>query len=85
MQALINSFKQRQGSLIVLFDLPPVLISDDVVTLSSKLDAMLIVVEDGATKTQDLRRSVELMEHAQILGTVLNKAREKEADTYGYY
>ncbi|MBK7726936.1 MAG: CpsD/CapB family tyrosine-protein kinase [Gammaproteobacteria bacterium] len=85
MQALISSFKQRKGSLIVLFDLPPVLISDDVVTLSSKLDAMLIVVEDGATKTQDLRRSVELMEHAQILGTVLNKAREKEADTYGYY
>ena len=85
MHSLIDGFRRRAGSLVVIFDLPPALVADDVVAVSSNLDAVLIVVEDGATKTHDLRRTLELMQHVEILGSVLNKAREPQSLDYDYY
>ena len=77
MKSLIESFRKKAGSLVVIFDLPPVLFGDDVVAMSSMLDAVLVVVEDGVTKAADLHRTVELLQGVEVLGSVLNKSKEQ--------
>lgn len=81
----IEQAKKRYPERIVLFDLPPVLIGDDVVALSTHLDAMLIVVEDGATGADDFVQAVELLQNVNVIGTVLNKALVAENQTDYYY
>lgn len=85
MQSLIDGFRRRAGSMVVIFDLPPVLFGDDVVVMSAKLDCLLMMIEDGTTRTSDLRRSMELLKHAEIIGSVLNKAHEPQPNDYEYY
>ena len=39
------------------------------------VDATLMVVEDGVTTTDDVLRSLQLLEGSNLIGTILNKAR----------
>lgn len=84
MRALVQELRGRYPDRLVLFDLPPVLIGDDVVTLAPALDALLLVVAEGATQSDELGRALELIDHHPLLGTVLNMSREV-AHTYGDY
>jgi protein-tyrosine kinase len=79
---LIQEMKSRYPSRIVLVDMPPLLVSDDVLALSPYLDAVLVVASDGETNRDDLARAVGLLEQMNILGITLNKS---SARTYGYY
>jgi Mrp family chromosome partitioning ATPase len=78
---LIQDLKSRYSSYLMIFDLPPVLVGDDVIAVASLLDAALLVVEDGKTKADELARSVELLKDVNIVGTVLNKSTE---GSHGY-
>lgn len=73
MLSLISELKHRYSSRIVLFDLPPLLPTDDALALSPYLDAMLLVIEAGRTQTEEVVRSLRLLKGVPILGTVLNK------------
>ena len=57
----------------VVCDLPPILVGDDVLAFSAYLDGILMVVEDGKTKTSDLEQALSLIKKTPIIGTVLNK------------
>lgn len=72
---LLGELKSRYTSRLVIFNLPPLLMSDDVAALSPFLDAVLMVVEDGKTRSDDLSKSLELLEGVNLLGTVLNKCK----------
>ena len=67
-------YQPGQPPLAGSFDLPPVLTSADALAFSPYVDAALLVVEEGATKKQDMERAVELLSSTNIVGTVLNKA-----------
>ncbi len=84
MKALVNSVKRRYASRIVVFDLPPVLAADDTIAFSPLVDAVLVVVEDGRTKEDDLHQTMELLSGVNVIGTVLNKTYEHEK-SYDYY
>jgi capsular exopolysaccharide synthesis family protein len=71
---LIDELKGRYESRIVIFDLPPVLTSDDVLVVGRRLDALLLVVGDGITRQDELKRSQQLLSGMNLIGTVLNKA-----------
>ncbi len=73
MLSLISELKNRYASRIVIFDLPPLLPTDDVLALSPYIDAMLLVIEAGRTQTEDIIQSLRLLKGIPILGTVLNK------------
>ena len=81
MARLVKDLKSRYATRIVIFDLPPVLVGDDVVAFSPNLDAALIIVEEGGTESDKLKKSVELLEGVEIIGAVLNKSKN---DTLGY-
>jgi capsular exopolysaccharide synthesis family protein len=75
MVALVEELKHRYPSRVVIFDLPPLLHTADVLAFSPYTDALLIVVEEGKTTGEELQRALALVKNSRpVLGTVLNKA-----------
>jgi len=81
---LVEELKGRYADRLVLFDMPPVLGGDDVIAFAPYVDAVLLVVEEGGTTKDELMEAYALLDGANILGTVLNKAEEGSAGA-GYY
>jgi len=77
MSKLVDELKTRYPQRLVIFDLPPVLEGDDVLAFSSCAEATLLVVEDGKTNSKDLARAADLLQHANLIGSVLNKSTTK--------
>lgn len=77
MVQLVEEVKTRYPERIVIFDLPPLLAVDDALAFSPYVDTVLMVVEEGKTKAEELARATEMLqEETEIIGTVLNKASE---------
>jgi capsular exopolysaccharide synthesis family protein len=85
MLELVEELKSRYPSRIVLFDLPPVLVGDDVVAFAPSLDTAMLVVQDNKTQTDELARAIDLLDSVEIIGTVLNKSTEDNGQGYDYY
>lgn len=83
MAQLIEELKSRYPSRIVIFDLPPLLVTEDSLAFAPLVDAALLVIEDGKTTADEIQRSMELLRATNVLGTVLNKTR-KSKSTYNY-
>jgi capsular exopolysaccharide synthesis family protein len=81
---LVKILSHPSNSSIVLFDLPPLLETDDFLAFSPLVDAVLLIVAEGETKQTDLHRAVDLISNLDILGIILNKSRGDEYPA-GYY
>lgn len=69
---------------IVLFDMPPLLVSDDAMAFIGHVDCALLVAAAGDTTVAEVDRCErELAEQTNVLGIVLNKCRDAGPD-YGY-
>jgi len=76
MESLVNEIKSRYSSdRIVIFDSPSLLTIADPLVLSSYVDGILLIVEEGKTSEDDLKQTMELLNNKPVLGTVLNKSR----------
>jgi len=84
MTQFIIDAKERYPERLVIFDLPPILVGDDVVALSQNLDALLLVVADGKSHRREVSRAIELLHDVNILGVVLNMGNAIESQ-YEYY
>ncbi|MCI0478410.1 MAG: CpsD/CapB family tyrosine-protein kinase [Anaerolineales bacterium] len=76
----------QQHAEIVLFDAPPVIAVTDAAVLSSKVDAVLLVVSAGKTKREHAKKAKALLDkvNAHLIGTVLNNVKG-ESNLYQYY
>jgi capsular exopolysaccharide synthesis family protein len=75
MLALVEELKHRYPARVVIFDLPPLLHTADVIAFSPYTDALLLVVEEGRTTAEEVQRALSLVKNSRpVLGTVLNKA-----------
>jgi protein-tyrosine kinase len=77
MLKLVSELKNRYPSRIIIFDMPPILSQDDTLGFSPYVDAVLLVVDEGKTKIDDLKRVAHLLKDANLLGTVFNKSTDK--------
>lgn len=75
MAALVKELKTRYESRIILFDLPPLLSSDDAMLFMPHFEAALLVVEDGKTGPEEVRQSMAILDGSNLIGTVLNKVK----------
>jgi capsular exopolysaccharide synthesis family protein len=75
---LINELKTRYPSRIIIFDLPPLLSQADTLSFSPYVDCVLLVVDEGHTKTEELRHAATLLKEINVLGTVLNKSSDNK-------
>jgi len=79
---LFTELKGRDPGRLLIVDLPPVLLSDDALTVAPLLDAVVLVVNERRTKREDIVRVVELLGNTRIVGTVLNRSSESERRAY---
>jgi protein-tyrosine kinase len=80
---LCASLASVQPKPIVIFDLPPLLVGDDVIKFAPNVDCTLFVVAEGMTSRATLQRATESLQEMNLLGVVLNRSAEREES--GYY
>lgn len=84
-QAALESIEKQFKPTVMLFDLPPALLNDDVIAMRPHIDALLIVAAGGTTKANDIKETERrLGEKIPLLGVILNKAEHAEAGDYPY-
>lgn len=71
---LVDDVKSRYPNRIILFDLPPVLEGDEVISFAPNIDGLLLVIEENVTTKEDIYLMSDLLKGVPILGTVLNKS-----------
>ncbi|HAC34533.1 MAG TPA: exopolysaccharide biosynthesis protein [Gammaproteobacteria bacterium] len=71
---LATDLRDRYPDRIVLFDLPAVTETDDVMLFSPCLDAYLLVVEAGKNTPQQLKQAMALLGNTPCAGTLLNQS-----------
>jgi capsular exopolysaccharide synthesis family protein len=57
MAELVDELKHKYESRMIIFDVPPVLQTDDVILASDYFDATLLVLEDGKNKEVEIKKS----------------------------
>ena len=80
---LIKELRERYESRIVIFDLPPVLVSDDVIVVLPQVDCVLMVVANGMSTKKEIEESLSHIPPEKLIGIVFNKA-EIESTPYYY-
>jgi len=79
MVALFNEVSQRYKSRIVVYDMPAILPRDDVLAALNRVDCFLMVIEEGRDSEVDIRKAIQSMHNANIIGTVINKSQTVES------
>lgn len=80
---LITDLRERYESRIVIFDLPPLLSTDDAIAVLPKIDCVLLVVANGMNSKKEIEDCLHHLPAANLIGTVLNKV-QIEPRTYRY-
>jgi protein-tyrosine kinase len=76
--------KTRQDQAIIIVDLPPLLVSDDVISVLPLADCCVLTVAENLTTTHDIGKCEELLSSTNFLGCVYNKSREANKNQYYY-
>jgi len=76
MARLVSDIKQQYDSRMIIFDVPPILQTDDVLLSSHYFDCTLLVIEDGKNSEGDIKKSMQMLTNHNLLGTVLNKSEK---------
>jgi protein-tyrosine kinase len=79
---LLEELKADDDRCLVILDLPPALLSDDVITVAPLLDGFILVVTEGMTRREDVERVFELIGRDRLVGSVLNNSADSEQRAY---
>lgn len=84
--AAIDAVTGRLAPDVVLYDMPPMLMTDDVIGFLPAVDAVLLVADGTRTSARDIAECERLLDGQKpLLGVVLNRAdMTLEASRYGY-
>jgi len=82
----LDAIAERYEPTVMLFDLPPLMIGDDVMAVAGTLDAMLIVAAAETTTIKQIDHCErELAAQVNVMGVILNKCRyTDETESYAY-
>jgi exopolysaccharide/PEP-CTERM locus tyrosine autokinase len=85
MSSLIGELSTRYADRIVLFDSPPLLITNEAQALSSHVGQVAFVVEAGQTTPQQLTQALDFLEKTRPINIILNKSQAWGWDRFGDY
>jgi len=83
MARLAHELRVRYPDRIVLYDMPPVLPTDDCLAFMPNVESTLFVVAEGESRAPDIQRALLMLRDNNILGTILNKSVEPKLTLYG--
>jgi protein-tyrosine kinase len=67
---------------IVIFDMPPLLLADDVLTFAPQVDGVLLVLAEGMTQRATAEKAKEVLSDMNLVGVVLNRSSERDNSAY---
>lgn len=76
--ALADEMKNRYADRIVIYDLPPLLAQDDPLVFAPHVDGVLLVVNEGVTRTEEVKACLRQLSDTHVLGTVMNQASPRD-------
>ena len=85
MAQLVSSLRNHSDNGIVVVDLPPIFVGDDVIGLAPSLDCFLLLVDETTTQVNELSEAAQMLAGHNLLGTVLNKSEQRSRAFEGYY
>jgi protein-tyrosine kinase len=85
MAELLRSLQSDVPQRVLIFDMPPLLLSDDVLTFAPQVDGLLLVVSEGHTSRTSIEKAREVLGEMNMLGVVLNRSIERNDSAYRYY
>jgi len=86
MEALLVSLSTRHPDRVVIFDAPPLLVTNEAKVLASRVGQVVLVVQASSTPRSAVAQAFAAVEHCPNVMSVLNKAKEPAAPFgYGYY
>lgn len=83
-QDLITAMRTLPDDAIVICDLPPAFANDDTLMITQKLDAYMLILEQGITTKKQMQNTIALLQPTPCLGTALNRYSGGLTDPYGY-
>lgn len=90
MQELIETLSQRFRSRAVIFDTPPLLITNEARVLGERMGQIVFVVEARVSTQEAALRALSYLDRDKPINAILNKSRSAtesgyNSDDYGYY
>ena len=86
MKQLVKDLSDRHEKGVVIFDMPPLLFADDLISFIPNVDAVLLIAASGQTTDTELSECLRMIPEAKLAGVVLTKSEEKQrTGYYGYY
>ena len=82
MNALSQALSAEMPRRIVIFDMPPLLASDDVLAFAPQVDGLLLVLAEGVSARASLEKSRQLIGNTNLIGVVLNRSTESNETPY---
>jgi len=82
MDTLLQDIKRHFKSQIVIFDMPPLLSSDEVIAMLPKMDCALLVTAVGISTLHEIRECNRHLQSTEVIRLVLNKAHEPTTKYY---
>jgi Mrp family chromosome partitioning ATPase len=84
MGTLLQTIKREYRSRIVIFDMPPLLIGDDVISILPQMEAVLLVAGVGNSSVADIKECQKHLANTPVVRVVVNRVTEMVDDYYGY-
>jgi protein-tyrosine kinase len=85
MAMLLETIKRDFRSHTVIFDLPPMLLGDDVVSILPRMDAVLLVAAVGNSTVADIKECQKHLQRTPVVRVLVNKVEQAAEGFYGYY
>ncbi len=74
-QAMFRAMRASGENRLFIVDLPPVFANDDASTVMQRLDAYILVAEEGKTTKREVKDATALLGAERLAGVILNKYR----------
>ena len=83
--AALSAMMEQLDPEVVIYDLPPALVNDDVLALAPCIDAVLLITDGTKTSPEEIRACERMLEgRIPLMGVVLNRAQDFSAGRYRY-
>lgn len=76
MSTLLQDVKNEDRSRIIIFDMPPILAGDNVISILPQIDCVLFVAAVGTTTASEIKECNKHLQTSAVIRVVLNKASE---------
>lgn len=82
MRELVKLLSQRYTSRAILFDTPPLLMTNEAVVLTQYTGQVVFVIEAGVTSVEAVNAALGLIDRDKPVNAILNKVKDAPGDVY---